>query len=627
MCGICGYTRSNVFQASVFIEKMSRNLAHRGPDGNGVYEDDAVVMAHRRLSIIDVAGGMQPISNEDKTLFVVCNGEIYNYLELRQNLETKGHRFRTASDTEVLIHLYEEHHENMLNLLVGMFAFAIWNVVEKSLLLVRDRYGQKPLYYAERNGELIFASELKSLVKHPWIECRINPEALCAYFSYDYVPSPLSIYSGVYKLDAGSFLRWRDGKTRIKRYWDYPVGLEKFKGSFRACCHGLEEALQKAVRGQLVSDVPLGVFLSGGVDSTSILALMSRDVPPSGINTFSIGFNEKSYDESKEARYVARFFGTTHHEDILDIDGARELVFAISDIFDEPFADPSALPTYLLSRHTAKHVKVALGGDGGDELFAGYDPFVAYKFAKFVQWIPEAMRVRILEGLMDKLPISESNMSFEFRLKRFLGHIHKNPVVQNHRWIGSFTGSTMKKLLRPELLKKLRSPDGIDPVSGIPIGKISDIEAITYYYIRNYMQEGILTKVDRASMACGLEVRAPFLDHHLGEFVAAIPDKWKLNGLRKKYILKKTMADIVPARVLKRPKKGFGIPRAKWLRGSFRELLQDLFTEKAVAAAGVFNYPYIRRVMHAHFNRERDYQKELWSVLMFELWRKNNMGA
>jgi asparagine synthase (glutamine-hydrolysing) len=625
MCGICGYTRLGTTTDASVIEGMKDAMTHRGPDDHGTYADEGVVMGHRRLSIIDLKTGLQPMGNETNTIVAVCNGEIYNYKALRKALVKKGHRFRTKSDTEVLVHLYEEYGESFVQHLIGMFAFAIWDAERKSLFMARDRYGQKPLYYAERNGQLIFSSSLQALVLYPGVEKRIDKEALSQYLAYEYIPAPYAIYKGVRKISAGSCLKWKTGRTRLWHYWDYPVGSPVFHGTIDDCTRELRRLLNQSVKLRLVSDVPLGVFLSGGIDSSAVVALMSHFVSPDRIKTFSIGFRERDFDETPYAHLVADYFGTDHRVEILDASKLFDLLPDVIDAYDEPFADASAIPTYALSRFTRKHVTVALGGDGGDELFAGYDPFVAHRIAKILKPIQNNITKKFLLKVAESLPPSDRNLSFEFRLKRFIRHLNGDPVSTTRLWLGAFNWSLQQDLLTPPFLKGLS-----DPFKQSSNGRkrpLHFVDAVAYEYVKNYLQEDILTKVDRASMAHALEVRAPFLDHKLGEFVSTIPVKWKLRGLTTKYILKRALRPSLPHTILKRKKRGFGIPKAKWLREDLRPLVEDLFSQQSITQGNIFSFPFVDQMMKEHFRRKKDHQKELWTLLIFEMWRKRTGAA
>ena len=623
MCGICGFTRTNIHQEETVAERMMDALRHRGPDDHGRFANDQIVLGHRRLSIIDLSGGRQPLANETKTVWVVANGEIYNFKELRTALENKGHRFATSSDSEVLVHLYEEHGAAMVDHLIGMFAFAIWDSHSDTLLLARDRYGQKPLYYAERNGQLIFASELKSIVQHPHIEAKLDPTALHRYLAYEYVPAPYTIYQEIYKLDAGCLLIWQAGQAKRIRYWDYPAAAPPFQGSFQEGCSRLLGLLDQAVQRRLVSDVPLGVFLSGGLDSSTITALMTRHRAPAEIKTFSIGFSEKSYDETTYARQVSRLLGTDHHEEVVDASAMLGVLPQVATQFDEPFADASAIPTFILSRHTRRQVTVALSGDGGDELFAGYDPFPAHRIAGIVSSLPKAVTDSIFRQALRLLTPSDNNMSYEFRVNKFFRHLRDSPIRRNQAWLGTFDYQGQRQLLSEAWQPRQDPYRDLEQLER-HLAKVAVLPAIIYSYLRTYLQEDILTKVDRASMVHALEVRSPFLDHQLGEFVASLPASWKLRGLTTKYILKKTVRPLLPAQIVNRAKKGFGIPKAKWLREDLRPMLEEVCNERSLAQQGIFQPARVRTLMDEHFARRRDHQKELWTLLMFQLWQQHH---
>lgn len=608
------------------VESMKEAMRHRGPDDHGTHLDNDMVLGHRRLSIIDLAGGRQPMENEDGSVTVVTNGEIYNHESLRRHLQEKGHSFRTRSDTEVLVHLWEERGSRMVEDLVGMFAFAVWDGNRRTLFLARDRYGQKPLFYSEKNGQIIFASSLKALLAHPWVNPLLSKTAFSQYLLHEYVPAPLSIYEGVHKLDAGQALIWRRGKAETSRYWEYPLDREPFSGSPEECAEEILRLLDQSVRRRLMSDVPLGVFLSGGIDSSALVALMAKHLPAERIRTFTIGFREETFDESGFALSVARHFGTDHRAEILDEKLLVQILPEVIRAYDEPFSDASALPTYLLSRFTRRHVTVALGGDGGDELFAGYDAFAAHRIAGWMRPLPGPFHA-LLQRSAELLPPSDAHMNLPFLAKRFFRASMEEPVTRNHLWLGTFDHLAQKMLLTADFSKGLGDPIVRHAPDNRMFNPRHDLEAVTYDYIRTYLQEGILTKVDRASMIHSLEVRSPFLDHELGEFSSTIPFGWKLKGLEKKAILKRALKGLLPEPVLNRRKRGFGVPKARWLRTSLRPHLETCFSEGATRDLGVFSHHVVKRMMEAHFSRKEDHHKELWTLLMFELWRRENGGS
>lgn len=632
MCGIAGIvSQGGRGVDAAILAAMTAALHHRGPDDGGTRlvrrGELEVGLGHRRLSIIDLtAAGRQPMTNEDGTLWLSFNGEIYNFRELREGLLRRGHCFASETDTEVILHGYEEEGTAFLAKLNGMFAFALWDHGRGKLILARDRYGKKPLYYHASPAGLLFASELKALLRHPALERRIDPRGLSRYLFYEYLPAPHCIIAGVKKLPAGHLLTWQAGSLDLQPYWQVRFGGNggSVPTDEREAERELIALFKKAVERRLVSDVPLGVFLSGGVDSSAIVALMAELMPPERIKTFAIGFDEASFDESRYARQVARHFGTDHHAQRFTAETLLETLPAVWDLLDEPFADASVLPTYLLSQFTRRHVTVALGGDGGDELFAGYDPFLAHRLAGLYGALPAALRNGVLAPLLQALPVSTRNMSLDFRIKQFLKGIPHPPAVRNQVWLGAFDRREQQGLLTPEFQAQLA---GYDPYGELEeslqgLSFRDDLDRIIYLYSRDYLGEDILTKVDRASMAVSLEVRAPFLDVALAEYVNALPSRFKLRGLTRKYILKRSLAGRLPAEILRRQKKGFGIPLAQWLKGELQPLLRDVFAPDRIARAGLFDAAVIGRLMEEHFSGRRDNRKPLWTLLMFEMWKE-----
>ena len=621
MCGICGIVGPAPVDRGV-LGRMTRALEHRGPDDEGFhvaeYEDGtAVGLGFRRLSIIDLATGNQPIGNEDGSLQVVLNGEIYNYRELRAVLVKHGHRFATNADTEVIVHLYEEFGARCVERLNGMFAFALWDEKDRRLLLARDRFGKKPLYYADLGDALLFGSELKALLQHPSCPRELDFASLSRYLALEYVPTPRAIFEGVSKLPGGHYLLWREGRTSIEQYWDLSFEHDGDKRSDEEYVEEFRRLFRESVRRRLVSDVPLGAFLSGGIDSSSVVAMMSEALPAGAVQTFSIGFEEPSFDESSHARSVAEHFGVDHHEEVFSQETMLALLPTVTEFLDEPFADPSILPTYLLSRHTRESVTVALGGDGSDELLAGYPTFPADRFARLYP-LPRALNERVVIPLADRLPVSTKNFSPDFKLKRFLRGAGSPASERHATWLGAFTPSEQEALLtRPAadpLEEQRRAFEGAPTTNRL--------ERLLYVYAKTYLQDDILTKVDRASMACSLEVRAPFLDVDLVEFLGRVPARLKLRGLDTKHLLKRAMADILPPGIAKRPKKGFGIPVAGWLKGSLREPLQDELSPDRIRRQGIFEPAVVERLVSEHMSGRRDHRKPLWTLFVFQLWHR-----
>ena len=602
---------------------MCERMTHRGPDSEGLFVSSGVALGMRRLAIIDLLTGEQPVFNEDKSIAVILNGELYNYREVRADLEKRGHSFRSASDTEILPHLYEEYGDEMMSHINGMFAFALWDSIRHRLLIARDRFGEKPLYWGVFDKTLLFASEPKVLLAHPSVRPSLNLQALRQYLSFDYIPAPLSIYEGISKLPAAHKLVLEDGRVTVEPYWQLSYKTVSPVPSEREAAEHLQELLADSVRMRLVSDVPLGVLLSGGVDSSSIAALAVR-ASSEAVKTFSISFAEASFDESAYARGVAKFLGTDHHEERLSANLAANLVSEIGAWMDEPFSDPSLVPTYLLSRFTRKHVTVALGGDGGDELFAGYPMYAGHRWAEIYKRVPSALRSGIIERLVRMLPVKTKNLSLDYKAMRFVTGVKYDTVARHHIWFGSFTPEEQQRLLTPDTLAQTDSDIYRDARAMMQFCDENDlIKQMQNLDTRLYLAEDILTKVDRASMAVSLEVRAPFLDHRVAEFAASLPTNYKLRGLKTKYILKKAVHDLLPAFVTRRGKKGFGVPVAEWLKVKLRPLARDLLSAERVRRAGVFNPEFVSRLQDEHERGVANHRKLLWTLLMFELWHES----
>jgi asparagine synthase (glutamine-hydrolysing) len=621
MCGICGIVGPARVERDV-LARMTRSLRHRGPDDEGLlttsYADGTEVgLGFRRLSIIDLETGNQPIGNEDGSVQVVLNGEIYNYRELRDELVAHGHRFATNADTEVVVHLYEELGSRCVERLNGMFAIALWDERDRRLLLARDRFGKKPLYYAELGETLLFGSELKALLEHPDCPRSLDYDSVSRYLALEYVPAPWTIFEGVRKLPGGHLLSWQGGRCAIEQYWDlsfpengHAVSDEEYVDEFRSL-------LRAAVRRRLVSDVPLGAFLSGGIDSSSVVAMMAESLPAGQVKTFSIGFAEQSFDESEHARRVAEHFGTDHYEDIFTANTMLDLLPTVADFLDEPFADASVLPTYLLSRHTRGSVTVALGGDGSDELLAGYPTFQADLFAGLYR-LPAGVHERLVLPLADRLPVSTKNFSLDFKVKRFLRGA-ASPASERHAtWLGSFTHGEQSAVLThasSDPLEEQRRLYAAAPTR-------NRLERLVYLYAKTYLEDDVLVKVDRASMASSLEVRAPFLDVELVEFLGRVPPRLKLRRFGTKHLLKRAMGELLPSGIANRPKKGFGIPVAEWLKGPLRGPLQDELSPERLRAQAIFVPGEVQRLVSEHLAGRRDHRKPLWTLFMFQLWHR-----
>src|SRR6202165_1932374 len=612
MCGICGVAGGDPSAGRDLVGRMCASMVHRGPDDEGTVHMGGVTLGMRRLSIIDIEGGHQPIHNEDSTVWVVQNGEIYNHLELRSQLLASGHAFATQSDTEVLVHGYEEWGEQMVERLNGMFAFALFDVPRRSLLLARDRMGIKPMHYSVAGERLLFASELKALLRDPALRRGIDPVALDEYLAYEFVPSPRSIVRGIEKLRPGHTLTWSvaDLSLRVRRYWAPSLNVDGGGASRRSLdkeCEELRAVLRESVRKELISDVPLGVFLSGGIDSSAVTALMTQ--LGGDVKSFSVGFAERSFDESDHAREVARHLGTEHHELTLEPAMLLGLIPRLPVLLDEPLGDASIIPTYLLSAFTRRHVKVALGGDGGDELFAGYPTMRAHRLAGYYRRAPRVLRRGLPAPGVRRGPASRESLSFDFRAKRFAsGGAH--PVAERHqRWMGSFNAQERAVLLAREL----RQVD-VDPAGPDPLNQVLLLD------MRLYLENDILVKLDRASMMASLEGRVPLLNNDFVQYATHLPLNMKLRGLRSKFLLKRALRGIFAASSLSRPKKGFGIPVANWFRGPLKEQMLSVLSPERVKREGFFDPSGVKRLIDDHLDGRRDNRKQLWTLFAFELW-------
>ncbi len=625
MCGICGIVnyRDGAPVNPDILAGMTRALTRRGPDDEGFYRSGYVGLGHRRLSIIDLATGRQPIPNEDRTVWIVYNGEMYNSPELRLDLEKSGHSFATATDTEVIVHAYEERGVDCPDILNGMFAFAIWDESERRLFIARDRVGLKPLYYADLDGVFLFGSELKALLAHPLVERRIDPQALAEYLTYEYVPTPRTIFDRMRKLPPGHSLTLENGRIAIRPYWDIDLSKseEPDRRSDKEWPAELRSVLKESVRKELISDVSLGVLLSGGIDSSAIAAMMA-ELAPGNVESFSIAFEDPSFDESTHARLVADHLKTRHHELTLEPKTMLELVPQIAEILDEPLGDSSIIPTYLLSQFTRRHVKVALGGDGGDELFAGYSTLQAHKLFDYYRRLTPPVVRRLISGLVDRLPVSFDNISLDFKLRRFVSGDGLSPSERHHVWLGSFNRAQREALLTPHA--EARRFDAADTALDHwnACSASHELNRVLYCDMKLYLEGDILTKVDRASMANSLEVRAPLLNKDMLDFAERLPLRHKLRGLTTKYLLRRAVEDRLPASILKRGKKGFNMPVAKWLTGPLKPLARDMFDPLRLKRIGLFDAEYVNKLMDEHLAGRKDNRKLLWTLLVFELWHE-----
>jgi asparagine synthase (glutamine-hydrolysing) len=618
MCGICGFIQRGT--AEGMLDPMLARIAHRGPDGEGrttrTHGDWSVVLGHRRLSIIDLETGAQPMVAERGT--ITYNGELYNFRELRHDLASRGHVFHTRSDTEALLLHLVDHGEAGLAALNGMFAFALWDDARKTLLLARDRAGIKPLYYAELpGGGLAFASELTSLMAHPAVPRAIDGAGLVSYFFSDYVQAPHTMIEGARKVLPGHFLEWKDGVlSEQKPFWRVPAPRTpraRELSSDAELARTLWGKLDDAVERQLVADVPVGIFLSGGLDSSAV-ATAASERRSGRLRTFSIAFDDPTFDESEYARLLAKTIGADHVEETLREKDLIDIVDRALDHLDEPLADPSYLPTYLLSRLAAKHVKVVLGGDGGDELWGGYPTYRAHDHARLYGRVPALLRRHVLAPLIDRLPVDDRYQSLEWKVRRFTQRFHADPVTRHLRWMSSVDV--------PDLVRALPRAAGVVPEAmkaTLPITRDS-LHRILALDFSTYMAGSVLTKVDRASMAHGLEVRPPLLDNEMIDFAFSLPSSYKLRGSTTKYLFKTAARGHVPADIITRSKKGFGIPLAAWLRGALREPITAIIDRSPVWDSGLLEQATFRAWNAEHQAKLSDRSKPLWALLVLHHW-------
>jgi len=622
MCGIAGFIdcwdpkANDSFERGRLLKQMCDVIRHRGPDDDGFLLKWGVALGMRRLSIIDLAGGAQPISGEDGSVTIVFNGEIYNFHELREQLEVHGHSFKTNSDTEAIVHAYEEYGPACANHLRGMFAFAIWDDQRRELYIARDRVGKKPLYYTlTTSGTLVFGSELKSILEHPDVKREINLEALDAYLTLGYVPDPLSIFRNVHKLSPGHYLTFSSAGLVIKKYWDFNFEPAQSRRP-EDYLEELRALLDEAVRLRLISDVPLGAFLSGGIDSSTVVALMARHMNQP-VKTFSIGFHEDSYNELKYARLTAKELGTDHHEffvtpqvcDVID-----ELVWH----FDEPFADPSAIPTFMVSKLARDHVTVALSGDGGDELFAGYTHYVVQESRRAFSALPKVLRNGVIRPLSYRLPHGAWG-------RNYLHNISLDPIDRYLDSLSYFTELGKDSLYTNDFQNALGKSNQVarnfhEYASRVKTGE--PLDQLLYIDSKTYLPGDILTKVDRMSMATSLEVRVPLLDHKLIEFVTKVPASLKLAGSETKQLLKQVAKDLIPKEILHRPKQGFGVPLEEWINRQLRDRILETLREPRTRQRGYLKSDYVDLILDEHHKGRRDHSQPLWSLLILELWHR-----
>jgi len=615
LCGITGYTHARNRADIARIRAATQTLAHRGPDQQGVYHTDAVSLGAVRLKVIDLDHGDQPMQSENGDVTLVFNGEIYNNTQLREELRHLGHKFRSYCDTEVVLEAFREWDTDCFSRLRGMFALGLWTESQHRLVLARDRLGIKPLYIHRRGENLYFASELKAIFEHPEVERRLNHAALNHFLSLNYVPSPLTLVDGIEKLPAGHWLEWTNGKMRTEAYWrlefrpDSRIDLESAKTE-------LNDLLRESVREHLVADVPVGIWASGGLDSSTILHYASRNAR---VKTFSVSFRGRSFDESTYFRQVAAYYGSDHHE--FDLNPEVDLESAIEEIAyhsDEPGADAGALPVWFLSRMTRQHVTVALSGEGADEIFGGYTTYQADRYARWLRHLPPAM-LRVATGLAGHLPVSDEKVGFDYKLKRFLAGSLLSAGQAHLSWNGTFSETEKRRLQihngqASTWFALHRLPDSV-----LRSGSLNRYLWLDQQY---YLADDILYKCDRMSMAHSLEVRPPFLDHRIVEFAARLPENFKIRGGKLKFILRELLKDKLPPAILRRKKEGFDIPAHDWLRTVLRPLLLDTLSEQSVRESGLFHWPVVQELIRNHQERHANLGYHLWGLLVLFLWMK-----
>lgn len=621
MCGIAGFVNANGEAVErPLLEAMNLSIIHRGPDEDGFYVNENVGLAMRRLSIIDVAGGQQPIPNRDRTKWIVFNGEIYNYQGLRDDLEKRGFRFDTKSDTEVVINLFDEYGVDCVQHLRGMFAFAIWDQTEKTLFLVRDRVGKKPLLYShQKNGDLIFGSEFQALLKHPSISREVDNVAIDNYMSYLCVPAPMTAFKQIRKLEAGHWLQWNSGKIETKRYWQ-PDFSKKIRITEDEAIEETTRILRESTRLRLISEVPLGAFLSGGVDSSAVVALMAQE-STSPVKTFSIGFEEEDFSELKYAKRVAEHVGAEYNEFIVR-PNALDIIPTLVEHYGEPYADSSAIPTYYVARETRKFVTVALNGDGGDESFAGYERYAAMRIAEKYNRIPSALRKALIEATINLLPTSELKRSRLRDAKRFLKAANLPRTERYFRWVTTFNRDNKPELYTRDFAVAVSGQDASNILSRWfdAANGAGTLDSTLLTDQMTYLPNDLLVKVDIASMANSLEARSPFLDHKLIEFAASLPENIKMRGVETKSLLKKVAARLVPKEVIYRRKMGFGVPIGKWFRGDMKDFVLGVLLSEKSLKRGIVRPEILKRYVDEHTSAVRDHSFQLWTFLMLELW-------
>ena len=623
MCGICGklsFDREPIDRN--LIQRMSSVLAHRGPDAEGIWMDGTIGLGHRRLSVIDLSpSGHQPMSNEDGTIWIVYNGEIYNFIALKDALITKGHVFRSTCDTEVIIHLYEEHGPTCLQYLRGMFAFAIWDGRERQLFLARDRAGKKPLYYLSGTDAFMFASEIKAILQDESVAKKPDHVAIHHYLTYQDVPSPWTAFEGIRKVPPAHYMIVKDGMVELKRYWKLSY-LPKFRMSEEEIAEEAVRKLREAVKVRLISDVPLGAFLSGGIDSSAVVALMAEEMDDP-VRTFSIGFREDDYNELNYAKMVATQFGTRHTEFMVEPD-VLDIIDKLVWHYNEPFADASAIPSYYVSRLARNQVTVVLNGDGGDEDFAGYERYTANAFAERMHGFLPASAAKALLAVVRVFPHKRSSMNLIWKIKRFLQEYPHVPLIRNAHWLSHFTPEMKSELYAAAFMEEVAANDSYALLREHYEEAVADhvLDRTLYADTMMYLPDDLLVKIDVASMANSLEARSPFLDHEFMEFAARIPAEMKLKGMTTKYILKKAFRNRLPDAVISRGKQGFAVPLDHWFRSRLKDMAFDILLSQRTAERGYFRQEMIIKILDEHVSGTWNWQNHIWNLLMLELWHR-----
>ena len=630
MCGICGKISLNSTVDEALIRKMCSVLEHRGPDDEGVYINGVkgeglrvnAGLGHKRLAIIDLSpAGHQPMSNEDGSVWIVLNGEIYNFLELREGLEKKGHRFKSRTDTEVVLHLYEEKGAECVKDLRGMFAFAIWDQRKELLFAARDRIGKKPFYYWHKNQALIFGSEIKAILQDPEISREVNRPSITDYLSYGYTPTPETMFKNIMKLPPAHFMVYEKGKMSIEKYWELDF-LKKIKLSEQEYCQRSLDLLEECTKIRLISDVPLGAFLSGGIDSSAVVYMMSK-LSSKPVKTFSIGFDEEKYSELKYAKIIADRFKTEHHEYIVK-PNAIELLPKLVWHYNEPYADSSALPSYYVAKMTRQEVTVALNGDGGDEDFGGYERFMAARYAELINKTPFPFKKRIIDSIIKRIPESLEFKDFKTRLRRFLVMSSKPYRERHYNWVTIFRDNEKENLFTGEFNKEIASRDSFSYLDKVFNECSSEdvVDKVMYADIKTNLLDDLLVKMDIACMANSLEGRSPFLDHRMMEFCATMPSNMKIKGTKLKYIIKKALSGVLPKEILKRGKMGFGVPLDAWFRKELKEYSCDILMNDKSINRGYFKRENVKKLLDEHTAGKANNGARIWSLLFLELWHR-----